>query len=594
MKKVYSILFIAFLAWTVQDTVAQSQRMVLIEKGSNASCGPCAAQNPGFHSMLNTVDDKHIAISYQWYFPGYDPMNEHNPTEANARFASYYGNNGVPTAMIDGVVPTNAYPGFNASYDGAPAGFSASMINDRYTVTSPFDIDITYSVTPSTVSAEVTVTCTEAITANNLRLRIAVIEEVIAFSSPPGSNGESTFYNVMKKFMPSTAGLSLQNAWMPGDSETFTQSWTHQNIYDFNEVAIVAFVQNDTGKEVLQAARANEAVFESNLSNAATLLNMNVPAEICGGTNTLSPQFTLRNTGNANLTSCDIVAEINGEEFVQSWTGDLPLMGEEVVTMDAISFEAQPGTNTLSVSITNTNNAMNEEEVSSVDAAMEGAADGGTAVLVTVVTDNYGDETYWRILNDSGVKIAEGGNSNVENNYGTGQFPPPAGTGTYTNGSTNNHEVEIPANGCYTFEIFDYFGDGLCCQYGNGSYTVRNLETNDILIQGSDSFTDMTDGKFEGSFSTSIEDNVLENSLNIYPNPIVNEAVLELSLVESAELTIDLYDLTGKRVYSESYGTQPAGEFVTRLEFDEVSNGMYLLNLQAGDHVVTRKLSVNK
>lgn len=594
MKKVYSILFIALLAWSVQDTIAQSQRMVLIEKGSNASCAPCAAQNPGFHSMLNTVDDKYVGISYQWYFPGYDPMNEHNPTEANARFATYYGNNGVPTAMIDGVVPDGTYPGFNGSaYDGAPAGYSAQMINNRYEETSPFDIDITYSVTPSTISAEVTVTCTEAITANNLRLRIAVIEEVIDFSSPPGSNGESTFYNVMKKFMPSTAGLSLQNAWMPGDSQTFSQSWAHQNIYDFNEVAIVAFVQNDTGKEVLQAARANEAVFESNLSNAATLLNMNVPAEICSGTNTLSPQFTLRNTGNANLTSCDIVAEINGEEFVQSWTGDLPLMGEDVVTMDAISFEAQTGTNTLTVSITNTNNAMNEEEVSSVDAAMEGAADGGTAVLVTIVTDNYGDETYWRIMDEGGNKIAEGGNPNVENNYGTGNFPPPSGAGTYGNGQTNNHEVELPSDGCYTFEIFDYFGDGLCCQYGNGSYTVRNLETNAIIIQGND-FLDMTDGKFEGSSATSIADILLEGSLNIYPNPVINEAVLEIALTESSELTIDLFDLTGKKVFSQSYGTQPAGEFVTRLQFNDVSNGMYLLNLRAGEHAVTRKLSVNK
>src|SRR5690554_5071801 len=191
MKRLYFLLTLSFITVWGQNIHAQSQRKVLIEKGTNASCGPCAAQNPGFHSMLNTVDDKHVAIHYQWYFPGYDPMNEHNPTEANTRFANYYGNNGVPTAMIDGVIPNGSYPGFNGSaYDGAPAGYSASMINNRYAVSSPFEIDITYSVTPSTITADVTVTCTEAINASNLRLRIVVVERVISFDSPPGTNGE--------------------------------------------------------------------------------------------------------------------------------------------------------------------------------------------------------------------------------------------------------------------------------------------------------------------------------------------------------------------------------------------------------------------
>jgi len=592
MKRIYSIAAVVVLALIGLDAFAQSQRMVLIEKGSNASCAPCAAQNPGFHSMLNTVDDKHIGLNYQWYFPGYDPMNEHNPTEANARFATYYGNNGVPTAMIDGVVPTNAYPGFNAGYAGAPAGFSAQMINDRYAVSSPFDIDIEYTVTPSSVTAEVTVTCTEAITANNLRLRIAVIERVISFDSPPGTNGESTFYNVMKKFMPNTAGLNLQNSWVPGDSQSFTQSWSHQNVYDFNQLSVVAFVQNDANKSVLQAARADGAVFESSATNAASIFGLGAPSDICSGTNTISPQVTIRNTGNADLTAASITAEINGVEGIYNWSGNLPLMGEEVVQLDPISFEAQAGTNTLNVTVTTANNENNEEVTNTVSAGIALAPSAGSGVLVTVVTDNYGDETYWRILDGSGVKIAEGGNTNVENNYGTGTFPPAPSPGMYGNNTTNNHEVEFETDGCFTFEIFDYFGDGVCCQYGQGSYTVRNLATNQILLQGGN-FQDKEDGKFE-SMITSISENDLATGLKIYPNPVVNEATLELSLSESTRLTIDLYDLTGKLVYSRDFGMQPAGEFVTRLQFNEVSNGLYLLNLRAGEAATTRKISVNK
>ncbi len=585
---------LSFIIVWGQNTHAQSQRMVLIEKGTNASCGPCAAQNPGFHSMLNSVDNKHVAISYQWYFPGYDPMNEHNPGEANARFANYYGNSGVPTAMIDGVIPNGSYPGFNGSaYDGAPGGYSASMINNRYNVSSPFDIDITYSVSPTTITANVTVTCTEAITANNLRLRIAVVERLISFDSPPGANGETTFYNVMKKFLPNTTGSNLQNSWSVSDSQSFSYSWNHQNVYDFNQLAIVAFVQNDANKQVLQAARGDNAEFESNLDNGATLLNVVAPTEICSGSNTIAPQFTLRNTGNTNLTSCDIIAEINGVESIVNWTGNLPLMGEETITMDAFSFVTQPGTNELSITVANTNNETNEDEADVTAISIQAAPDGGNAVLVTIVTDNYANETYWRIVDETGVKIAQGGNSNVENNYGTGNFPAPAGSGTYGNGQTYNHEVQLPDDGCYTFEIFDYYGDGMCCSYGNGSFKVRNMTTNQIIIQGAE-YMAMSDAKFQGTVTSSIHENTLESSLSIFPNPVVDQVTIQTTLNESAPMSIEVIDLTGKVVFTESYGTQPAGQFVKQLDFESLNTGIYLLNIRAGDVSVIRKLAVSK
>jgi len=82
---------------------AQVQRNVLAEAFSNASCGPCASQNPGYNALLGTNTTKVIAVKYQWYFPGFDPMNAQNPTEPNARI-SYYGQSGVPCGVLDGTL----------------------------------------------------------------------------------------------------------------------------------------------------------------------------------------------------------------------------------------------------------------------------------------------------------------------------------------------------------------------------------------------------------------------------------------------------------------------------------------------------------
>ncbi len=74
---------------------------------------------------------------------------------------------------------------------------------------------------------------------------------------------------------------------------------------------------------------------------------------------------------------------------------------------------------------------------------------------VSITFDDYPTETSWTITNSSGVVILGGG-------FG----------GTYTNA---NSTISVPVclpNGCYNFNIYDAFGDGICCLYGNGSYSV--------------------------------------------------------------------------------------------------------------------------
>jgi len=74
-------------------------------------------------------------------------------------------------------------------------------------------------------------------------------------------------------------------------------------------------------------------------------------------------------------------------------------------------------------------------------------------VIVEVTTDNYPQETSWELTNlCSGDVQAE-----------SDPFPSP--------GETYTSEECIPSAE-YTFKITDSYGDGLCCSYGQGSYTV--------------------------------------------------------------------------------------------------------------------------
>ncbi len=72
----------------------------------------------------------------------------------------------------------------------------------------------------------------------------------------------------------------------------------------------------------------------------------------------------------------------------------------------------------------------------------------------TLVLDNYASETSWDLKNSSGTTLY-------------------SGSGYSTNNATINETFNL-ADGNYTFTIYDSYGDGICCSYGNGSYTLMS------------------------------------------------------------------------------------------------------------------------
>jgi hypothetical protein len=128
MKNLLLLCLFGFIAIT---GYSQSQRFVLFEEFTNASCGPCASQNPAFDALLTTNASKCTSVKFHTNWPGVDPMNAQNPTDV-AKRVSYYSVTGVPWAAMDGSA-TNG-----GSYSGAPANVTQTMINNEYAVPSPF------------------------------------------------------------------------------------------------------------------------------------------------------------------------------------------------------------------------------------------------------------------------------------------------------------------------------------------------------------------------------------------------------------------------------------------------------------------------
>lgn len=94
-------------------------------------------------------------------------------------------------------------------------------------------------------------------------------------------------------------------------------------------------------------------------------------------------------------------------------------------------------------------------------------------VELTLILDDFPEETTWAIT-DSSNSVVESG----------GPYP----------GESSFNETYTLSDGDYTFTISDTFGDGICCNYGLGSYELKLPTCLTILGQGgafgsSESFT---------------------------------------------------------------------------------------------------------
>lgn len=83
-----------------------------------------------------------------------------------------------------------------------------------------------------------------------------------------------------------------------------------------------------------------------------------------------------------------------------------------------------------------------------------------------------------------------------------------------------------------------------------------------------------------------------DNQVKIYPNPVVDNATLELTVVNGGNAIVKIYDLNGKLVHTESLGILSEGVHQYSLDCSKFSHGMYLVNINLGKESATSKLIV--
>ena len=82
------------------------------------------------------------------------------------------------------------------------------------------------------------------------------------------------------------------------------------------------------------------------------------------------------------------------------------------------------------------------------------------------------------------------------------------------------------------------------------------------------------------------------NSLRLYPNPASVRATMEMTIANSGNATLKVYDLGGKTVLNENLGTLSEGTHNHTIDCTNLPKGMYLVNLLVGSESAAAKLLV--
>ncbi len=357
---------------------------------------------------------------------------------------TYYNIGGYPTMMFDGVLSVEG--GFN---NQSMYSYYVPKVNERNGILSDFTMDIELENTGLDYTATITMENVGGNTSSNLVLQLTITESHLPISWGMGEEVNS----VNRLMVPSQNGTALD--FTGGNVQTVVLDFTVAGYWDTDNCEVVAFIQDNSTKEIQQGTKKTMASALFNIDAQAKSV-IYPSGTFCGAS--VEPIVLIKNMGADNLISLDIEYSINGGTAQNyNWTGDLGFNLGEEVTLGEMGFNVQ-AVNTFEFTVSNPNgqtdpNPDNDTMETEFEASLQIT---NSTVNFELKTDQYPEETSWELTNSIGEVLYFGDNYNGQPN------------------TVFTETWELNDLDCYTFTIFDVYGDGICCSYGEGYYKLMD------------------------------------------------------------------------------------------------------------------------
>lgn len=286
---------------------------------------------------------------------------------------------------------------------------------------------------------------------------------------------------------------------------------------------------------------------------------MGVFGTICGST--VTPTFNITNNGSNPLTQANIQYSIDGTNVQNyEWTGNLLTYQSEEIVLPSITLSN--GNHVFTATITQVNNGADGQANNNQISSNFELVVNGEIVSLVLNLDSYGSEISWDIINSQNTILFQGSG--------------------YQDGPNQviNRDFCLSV-GCYTFRIYDEYGDGLTSTTGNpGSFQILT-SSGEVLVDLPSSqadFGNQLNKPFCVENVQNLDEWILSNETVLYPNPSSDWVNIQTADQVKMKL-IKMFDLSGKMILQTN---EPSWN-VQHLE-----KGMYLVQIETNLGTTTK------
>ena len=573
MKK-FTLALMAMLAFTfslkaqMYVSTDPSNRNAVLEEFTGRTCGYC----PEGHVIANQIKAEHpdrfwsVNIHSNGYFSltSYPNLNTVKGNQIRAAFNAESFPTGVVNRTTASAVGRNTW----ANYSNQQFSQAAECNVAGMAVINPVS-------RVATITVEVYYTANSSVNENYLT--VVMLQDSIWGSQSYGQDnpeqwldGQYCHMHIFRDAITSVMGDAISPT-TQGTLVTRTYEYTIPEVIgspngvevDLNNIHFLAWVtekyQGTPTRPILNAGELGK-VFGTDEPIYPIVNNVDLLG-LYECTQSKVAEIAVQNVGTDAITSMKVSVDYGGVTYTSDWDGELLPFGLEKVE---VPVTAPFGTNDMTVRILEANGQPYDFTSTNSITCLEWASleiDGEEESLkLELMQDKYGSQITWEFTASDGTVLGSGGPYNVLVGSSATQI--------------QIARVSVPADECVKFTIRDSAQDGICCNYGQGYYVVKDSHNNVL-------FGDHNDGDFgkEASHMISVKSSGVgvtehEQTLKVYPNP--TSSVLN---IEGEDMTsVEVYNEIGQRVMM----LEVSGNTV-QLNTESLSNGLYIVRVHSID-----------
>ncbi len=459
--------------------------------------------------------------------------------------------------MFDGVLSVVGANPPNSSY---PAYLP--KVNQRNAVLSDFTIDLQFTHNTDTdYTANVEIEKVGTYTGTNIVLQVFVVESHLDINW-----GLGEYVNSVNRLMvPNQYGTALD--FSGGNTQSIELTFDIQGYWNTEHCELIAFIQDNTSKEVLQTTMKSMSVPDFAL-DAELFEVMNIPETMCAGI--LEPEVTIKNKGADILTTCNVNFEVNGNlVYTYPWTGTLGFTETDFIEVPEFTFSADDD-NEIVVYLSDPNGGTDDNPDNNSKTFNTTPPENVTDMLILIMkTDDQPQETSWKVFDATGNVVDEGG--------------------PYTQPQLFFKDtVFYQSTGCHQFVMYDAGGNGLTTYYVLRSYIDGLQET----IHTGTSFGYKESTHFTVDDFTEVEVLDRQHEVIFYPNPLSHKGQISFELLEETNIEINIFNLTGQPVKTVDASILGPGNHNVQFDVEDLRTGIYLIQTKIGSETMTKRISV--